>query len=204
MITNTKSSSKDISKYFAVVSRSSDLNKQKLIALAKSGAKKPDRKTKLGSAFDTYTRNSSVIYDLNFVKDIKKYAPNWLERSHNIKKQQLIQMAKKGKSKPKRTSLLGNALRNYFAKPLHNRDFIKTIKKHAPDWLCSPYDIKKQQLIQMAKKGKSKPKSKTPLGGSLYAFTKNKTYNRDFIKTIKKHAPDWLRKYRKNDHNNKI
>ena len=57
------------------------LNKQELIALARSGTARPNqKKDKLGSALTTYTSPSHGCYDEEFTKLIKQLAPHWFTR----------------------------------------------------------------------------------------------------------------------------
>lgn len=110
----------------------SQITKQKLLLMAKNGAKRPNQKTHLGMLMYSYFRR-----DLEFKNKIKKIRPEWfVTRSDvaNMKKKKLLEMAKKGY---KRTyDALGKCLCNYVSKGTGNYDpvFDKKIKKLRPDW----------------------------------------------------------------------
>jgi hypothetical protein len=60
-----------------VISKSSTNKKQELIALAKSGAKRPSQKSPLGGVLSNYTSKSSSSYDPDFDKEIRTLRPDW-------------------------------------------------------------------------------------------------------------------------------
>jgi hypothetical protein len=139
MITTTKSSSKDISKYFARSIRSVETKQRQLIELAKIGAPRPSQKTILGRALSDYTKNSTSRYK-EFNKIIRELRPDWFFSQTEIanqKKQKLIEMAKNGEGRPScdRTKL-GQALSNYTRKSSEVYDpiFDKLIRELRPDW----------------------------------------------------------------------
>lgn len=113
--------------------------KNLLINFAKSGKQRPIHGTKLYTNFVSYTCKNSKAYDKKFVDLIIKYRPDWLytrTQKANNKKQQIICLAKKGLNKPKRTDILGIALKNYTNKSscVYDPVFTKFIKELRPDW----------------------------------------------------------------------
>jgi hypothetical protein len=122
---------------------SADYKKQKLIAMAKSGAKKPNsKKTKEGRALVNYTRKYSVVYCQKFDKLIRKLRPDWFESTSQIMRQKLIAIAKSGVKKPSVKIKEGRALYSYTKESsgCYCLKFDKTIHKLRPDWFrkCSP------------------------------------------------------------------
>jgi hypothetical protein len=116
---------------------SADYKKQKLISMAKSGAKKPNRKkTKEGRALVSYTRKYSVVYCPKFDKLIRKLRPDWFESTSQIMKQKLIAMAKSGVKKPSVKTKEGWTLYAYTRESsgCYCLKFDKTIRKLRPDW----------------------------------------------------------------------
>lgn len=111
-----------------------DKKKQLLLQMAKSKQPKPkQRKHPLGKILVSYTYKSHLSYDPLFTKQIKSLAPHWFynpTKEANKKRQKLINMAKKGKPRPLRSTPLGRDLNNYLANPL----FKKQIKSLNPNW----------------------------------------------------------------------
>ena len=109
-------------------------------------------------------------------------------------------MAEDGKSKPSTLKTnIGQCLARYTNPNYKYYDpvFTAKIKKLAPHWLITKFDIaiqKKQQLIAMAKKGKPKPKQISQIGVALVNYTnkKSESYDPNFTKEIKKIAPLWF------------
>jgi Uma2 family endonuclease len=114
----------------------SQQNRKLLLEMAKKGKPKPNRNTPLGRALVAYMKCRHRT-DLELIKSIKKFAPNWLERSSERKKQILLEMAKRGEPKPHRNKHpLGSPLVYYTNKKSGSYDpaFTKQIKKLAPHW----------------------------------------------------------------------
>ncbi len=120
------------------VADSSAKKKQELISLAKSGAKRPIRKTALGMALNSYTSKSSDCYDPEFDKLIKSLIPDWFKdmESSQKKKEELMSLAKAGAARPNWKTALGQALNSYTSKSnnAYDSDFYKLIKSLRPDW----------------------------------------------------------------------
>jgi len=175
----------------------SDLKKEQLLQMAKSGERRPRRGTPIEACLRNYTHHSSSSYDPQFTKQIKKLRPDWfvLENPATLKKEEILKLAKSGAARP--TGLLGQKLSVYMRKTHYNRcydpKFTKQIKKLRPDWFADKANLKKEQLLQMAKKGE-RPNSKTPLYTFLCTRTNKNfnTYNPKFTKQIKKLRPDWV------------
>jgi hypothetical protein len=60
--------------------KSSDVNKKKLIKLAKSGADKPFQTTKMGMYLKSYTNKSRNTYCPVFYKKIRSLRPDWFKK----------------------------------------------------------------------------------------------------------------------------
>ena len=136
MLSETKNNYKNVFEHFYF--NPVDGNKQKLIEMAKSGEKRPTKKTKIGRALTAYTYDSGNSYDSIFTKKIKKLRPDWFyygKRSQK-NKEKLIEMAKNGEEKPTRKTKIGRALKVYTSKSNDYCDptFTKQIKKLRPEW----------------------------------------------------------------------
>lgn len=187
----------------AQVESSSDINKKNLIRMAKRGDKKPNIRTKIGSRLYSYIYKNSDCYDEQFTNKLKKIRPDWVLSQYEIaneKKKQLLEIAKRGKPRPKKHNHpLGANLGSYINKSqglCYDPFFTKSLKKLRPDWFISQSEIankKKQKLLEMAKKGKPRPKFKTELGRFLgEQTTKKRSKNEKFSKEIRRLRPDWF------------
>jgi hypothetical protein len=174
--------------------------KRQLLRMAKKGSPKPYHKTKLGQALGNYTRKASPSYDPVFTKDIKKIAPHWFVTKYDIvndKKRQLLGMARKKLPLPMTKTEIGGALRSYTRKTSKSYCpiFDRKIRRAAPYWFTPQSEIadgKKQSLLELAKQGKPRPKQNTVLGKALVRFTSGSSRDPNFIKEIKKAAPQWF------------
>lgn len=194
MITTTKTKNLDL---FNI--SSSDINKQILIKMAKEGKDRPSQKTKLGRALNNYA-NRFPTANKDFAELLRKLRPDWfisIKQKANIKKRNLIRMAKEGKDRPACTTKIGKSFNNYTKKSskIYDESFTKIIKKLRPNWLVKSSDIMKQKLIKMAKEGKDKPKKSTKEGAALSKYVnRSKSFNKSFNNQIKKLRPDWFEK----------
>lgn len=175
--------------------------KRELIAMAERGEDRPqDKKTALGIALFRYIRESSDCYDPIFKKTIGLIRPDWVLPSFDLNKEKLLKLAASGGARPNsHKSKLGIVLSNYIKKGRAGYDakFAKQIKKLAPDWFVKTSDRKKDQLLDMARRGKAKPTCKmAALRSALYTYTRRKyrTYDPVFDKRIRKLAPHWFDK----------
>jgi hypothetical protein len=168
-------------------------NKQELIALAKSGAKRPSCKTKLGRCLRSYT-NKGSSYDKDFDKLIRSLRHDWFinqSEKANAKKQELIRLAKSGAKRPSRKTNLGQCLCHYTHKGnSYDKDFDKLIRSLRPDWFNKIY-FKKQELIKLAKSGAKKPDRNSKIGDRLRSYLRN---DKEFAKLIRSLRPDWFKK----------
>jgi hypothetical protein len=124
-------------------------------------------------------------------------------RNSNLRKKQLIQLAKSKQPRPhSRKHPLGCSLNNYTdtKKSTYDPKFTKQIKSLAPHWFISrsnKADANKQQLLQIAKTKQSRPNSKSnTLGRALvnYVNQTGKCFDPVFTKKIKSLAPHWFKK----------
>jgi hypothetical protein len=198
MITKTRARNSDLSDFFGLdkLPKSSDIMKQKLIAMAKSGEPYPNHKTKEAKCLYNYTNKFSGSYCPNFDKTIRKSRPDWFESTSQIMRQKLIKMAKRGAKRPHCKTKEGQALCGYTCKfsSSYNKKFDKTIRKFGSDWFISTSEIMKQKLIKMAKNGVKRPSRKTKEGRSLCSYTNKSSsaYCPEFDKLIHKLRPDWF------------
>jgi hypothetical protein len=189
-----------------VITRTNIANKTKkeIIKIAKTNIPKPMHNSKLGEAIYRYTNKKSKSYDEEFTNQLKKIKPTWVITRADIankNKQDIIKLAKLGKSRPPKTTRLGAYLSNCINKNNYSYDaeFTKEIKKLRPDWFKARDDIvneKKEKLIELAKSGMSRPKYRDSLGRVLSNYTnkKHQSYDEEFTNKIKKLRPDWFKK----------
>jgi len=180
--------------------------KKKLIEMAKSGKKRPISRSKnieerkLGALLLSYTRSNSSNYDPEFDKEIRTIKSDWFVDIAERRKEELIEMAESGKDRPKqRTHKLGAILSAYTNSKnrCYDPKFIKKIKKIRPDWFASKSDIakkRKEELLEMAKSGKDRPKRNTNIGRSSFKYTNLNSpyYDHKFTSNLKKIRPDWF------------
>jgi len=171
--------------------------KQQLLAMAKRGEPRPQQKHPLGDVFVNYVRKDSKSYDFEFREAIIKFAPQWFGSFHH--KQQLLEMAKLGEERPNKQFVLGRVLCHYTIRysGTYDPSFDKQIRKLAPHWFINKITTveKKQQLIEMAKRGEKRPSCrKHPLGKVLFHYTNQSAcYDSVFDKQIRKLAPHWFK-----------
>jgi hypothetical protein len=119
-------------------------NKANLITLAKSGAKRPTRRSgKLGSALCYYIDKNHARYDPDFDKQIHTIRPEWFISTSTAVKAKLFDMAICGSNRPNKRSVnqaekkLGHALAYYTCGRHFDPDFTKQIRVIRPDWFQS-------------------------------------------------------------------
>ena len=112
------------------------INKHELLELARSGAKRPSRKTKLGEALVRYSRSSHPSSDPEFVKQVTELAPSWFKNTALINKHELLELAHSGGKKPSRKTGLGQALYSFTSpsQSSYDPEFVKQLKELAPSW----------------------------------------------------------------------
>ena len=175
------------------------IKKDQLIEMAKNGDQRPNHKHPLGAVLYNYTLKHYKSYDPKFNQYIRKLRPDWFENKVQIKKDKLIKIAKNGDQRPiARKHPLGWEFIGYTSinSPSYDPIFDKTIRELRPDWFEDKVQIKKDQLIKIAKNGDQRPiRRKHPLGNALWKYTnKNnkKSYDPKFDKTIRQIRPDWF------------
>jgi hypothetical protein len=183
--------------WFIGKSQIANQKKQYLLNLAKNKSPRPSQKTKEGTALCSYTYKNHQSYCPIFDKTIRELAPNWFvsrKQITNHMKQKLIDMANNGEPKPTNKTKEGRALSNYICKGhgSYCPKFEKTIRKEATNWF-NKVQIKKNKLIEMAKKGGPRPSQKTKEGSALSSYTcKSGSYCKKFDRKIRKIAPNWF------------
>lgn len=199
MITKTKT--KDLNSFFV---SSSDVNKSVLLSMAKKGENKPSKhsQNRLFNALKNYTTKKCSAYDKDFTLKIKKFAPHWfISRESIVKKnkQIIIREARKGVKRPTLKTKIGKLLAVYVRKSSHcyDKDLFKLLKKIAPHWFITQVQVayeKKKEIIKLAKSGADKPLQNSMLGKALitYYYPSFKSYDPEFVDTIKNLRPDWF------------
>lgn len=126
--------------------RSSDKAKAQLIKLAKDGCRKPKSSDALYGKLTEYINEGRSSYDPVFTKEIKKLAPSWFENTADLKKQELLKMAKNGSKRPnQRKHPLGYTLDSYTKESSNSFDaeFVAKLMELAPNW----FRADKRQLM---------------------------------------------------------
>jgi len=120
-----------------------DINKAKLLKLARSGAKRPNKRTnKLGGVLGNYTNKNQECYDPVFDKKIRELRPDWFENTSDLNKEKLLKLAKSGAKRPndrakdEEEGKLGHAIYNYTGKKSKSYDpvFDRKVRQLRPDW----------------------------------------------------------------------
>lgn len=109
--------------------------KIKLLSLAKNKKPRPSHKEKLYRDFCCYTNKKNKRYDKVFDKKIRRLRPDWfLTRPEvaAINKKKILSL----KTKPKRSTKLGVALKNYISKSsqAYDANFNKQVHELKPHW----------------------------------------------------------------------
>lgn len=151
----------------------------------------------LSAALCNYTNKNADTYDPIFDAEIRKLAPHWFRSSADVKKELLLNMAKRGEPRPKSKSKLGNALNRYTNINCNHYDptFDKEIKTIASTWFRDAA-ARKKLLIEMAKRGEPRPHYSSKMGMCLMSYLRENTtsYDPDFVKEILKY-PHWWKKF---------
>jgi len=185
-------------------------SKQQLLEIAKNGHPRP--RGNLGGCLSSYTNifpsdRGQGCYDPVFDREIRALRPDWFENlpARNVvcvlaSKEKLLEIAKNGLPKPKYGTKDGARLKRFVkTDPV----FAIKIRNLRPDWFANTSDLKKQQLLEMAKNGHPKPKD-AKLRACLYTYTSifpsdkgRGCYDAVFDKEIRELRPDWFPTQRK-------
>ena len=181
------------------------VKKEQLLKMANNGESRPTSKNKgLGLALLSYTSKNHDCYDADFDKEIRRLRSDWFVfQSERVfaQKKQLLEMAKNGKSKPKKGNEFYSIFQSYIQKkhPNYDQEFCNELNKINPTWLRTRTQITietKKMLLKIAKNNEVKPFSTTKIGLALWRYTnkQNESYDAEFDKQIKKLKPDWFTK----------
>jgi hypothetical protein len=183
---------------FANEESSSAINKKLLLEMAKRGEPRPSKRSdKLGLALCNYTNPNHECYDLEFDRQIRDLRENWFIDVVAENKKLLLEMAKRGESRPSQKVKLGRTLCNYTnpKNGCYDPEFDKQIRKLAPHWFVDTAEENKRLLLEMAKRGEPRPSKRgNKLGEALVSYTniKQKCYDPEFDKQIRKLASHWF------------
>lgn len=195
MLHKMKSDYGEIAKFFPELSdklSSSAL----LIEMARKKKPKPKTGTILYKALWRLTRSDPI-----FTKKIKQLAPDWLLTGPQLKKRQLLEMARRGEPKPSiKKTKIGIFLYCCMSEssPRHDPAFSKEIMELVPHWsLANRLEImnqKKQLLLKIAKKKEPRPARKTKIEQALKSYTAKTSSCHDpaFSKEIMELVPHWF------------
>ena len=182
-------------------------NMQRLLEMAKSGAKKPFRPHYLANVLHNYEQ----AYP-EFIKQIREIRPDWYADSRHLKaKQKLLEMARTGKERPSHVEISERYLSATLYKCTCNKptnrtchydpEFDAEIRKIRPDWFDRRrFSAKRKRiLLEMARSGAKRPSSdcnskNKKLASSLCTYTSKKSecYDPEFDAEIRKIRPDWF------------
>lgn len=182
--------------------------KEKLLEMAKAGAKKPRINTsnieerKLGTTLSRSCSEKSRDFDQDFKNKITAIRPDWFTKTSDLKKEELLKIAKERGQRPSKHSeseherALANALHEYLKKTSfsYDEEFASEIKKVAPHWLRT-HSKKKKQLTQWASVGKDRPRDTedaSPQERSLSKTLDNYESVANTIDQLKRLRPDWF------------
>jgi hypothetical protein len=191
--------------------------KQKLLEMARKGEKRPTMKSdkRLSWILTCYISKNNESYDPKFDAEIRALRPDWFENKADLKKQKLIEMARKGQKRPNFHSKdkgISSALMGYTntKSSCYDPEFDAEIRTLRLDWFERTAirnadgstskrrvssALKKQKLLEMARKGGERPNSRsTKLGSALICYTniKNGSYDPAFDAEIRALRPSWF------------
>lgn len=187
--------------------------KEMILVMAKSGQQRPSMTSKdssirsLGLATSRYLTKSYTSYDPEFESELKRIAPHWFSAPVDL--EALIEWARAGNKRPnhrstdlneKRLGTVLNGLLNKSASK-QKRALSNELKAIAPQWFGSQSRFKKEQLLNLARKGAPKPKQNSRvhdearLAAALSSYMRDtsEAYDPKFAKTIKKVANHWFK-----------
>jgi hypothetical protein len=165
-----------------------------LLDMAQRGDPRPKQRSKIGKYLCSKTHPSNRGYDEEFNNQIRELAPHWFETPREAFMKWIFAEAKAGRSKPTPTENHAQYERlRYWLR--EDRKFAARIRRLRPDWFESSTTQTKRELLELMKKLKERPpRRKHPLVEKLqgYIRPKDKSYDPDFVKQVKKVNPAWL------------
>lgn len=177
-------------------------SKENLLEMAKNGKPKPSYKTKLGIYLLRFLCEKGKDYDAEFEKDLKETNSSWLKSKTDCVKEQLLEMAKKGESRPNTRSKSRSKLFNSFYcfispnSEIYDSKFEDELRQVNPLWFVKSSDKNKEELLKMARDGKLKPPYKLGIAKALksYLYKQSSCYDPVFDAEIRRLAPHWFKK----------
>ena len=178
-----------------------DAVKKKLLTLARSGADRPHRKTRIAKLLTRFIGRNNPGHDPSFSARIKALAPSWFTSVTSVQtKEALLALAKTGVPKPQRATRLGYSLRRYTSRRRGDPEFIGVLRTLAPHWLeCREDTVRevKEKLLALAQDGLPRPPKRGGILGqrlARYTNRKEKQFDESFTMTVSRLAPHWFRK----------
>lgn len=195
-----------------------DQKKSVLIRMARSGAKRPHKRSGLPSwVIDELGGNPRDIaddlrmvlwnsiregrgtYDRLFKVEVERHAPGWLLTRTALSESELMKLAETGEPRPagRRVSKFLRAHRVFAAKIFAIR----------PDWKLDDSKEKRvDELMRLADSGAKRPSTRSPdkhernLASSLsgYCNPASESYAKEFASSIRIKRPDWFKNSDKN------
>lgn len=133
----------------------SESKKQRLLALAKQGSKRPPSNAPLAKVLGLYTSPGAHSYDREFTEAIKRIAPDWFHDSRMARnKGLLLELALQGAARPNKATRLGIALKHYIDRTgdSYDRQFTIRIMALAPHSWWSKHTQRRLSKKRIAKR----------------------------------------------------
>lgn len=185
------------------------IKRDRLILLAKRGARRPHPSTPLGSFLYNQGCKKATDESQKLWRHLLKLRPDWFRpglRERVLKERaELIALARKGALRPhsSKTSL-GRTLSRLTVKGRgYDQEFHRLLHRLRPTWFSRTIQIlraqrERKRLIALAKSGSPKPNFSKKLGWTLNRLTSrsrsnsSKGYDRDFDFLVRRLRPDWF------------
>tara|TARA_R110000868_G_scaffold66014_14_gene197082 strand:- start:12804 stop:14897 length:2094 start_codon:yes stop_codon:yes gene_type:complete len=121
--------------------------KRLLLQMAKNNELRPKYPTSLAICLGNYTNYKNKCYDEKFTNSLESLRPDWFIDIALNSRNELLDLAKNQKNKPKQATKLGWILNGYLMRKfpsLEIKEFIKKLKEYAPFWFEKEADRRKR------------------------------------------------------------
>jgi hypothetical protein len=195
---------------------SADYNKVELLQMAQSGESRPSagandkRQKHLGIKLNAYISKANPCFDIVFFKKIKSLRPDWLDDKTTSNKKRLLALATIESERPSQVSKDVKERRLYacflkYTAPknkLFDPKLTNQLKALAPHWFVDTASVKKDKILQLAKKGKGRPscsssdEDEKSMGEALVRYTNRSRGSFDplFTRRLRAMRPDWFKR----------